>query len=46
MSASAEKQYDDAFQEMLKKPADLDVLFKFATIASQTGDPEGAISAL
>ena len=46
VSASAEKQYDDAFQEMLKKPADLDVLFKFATIASQTGDPEGAISAL
>ena len=41
-----EKQYDDAFQEMLKKPADLDVLFKFATIASQTGDLEGAISAL
>ena len=46
VSASAEKQYADAFQEMLKNPADLDVLFKFATIASQTGDPEGAISAL
>ncbi len=41
-----ERQYDAAFQEMLQKPADLDVLFKFATIASQTGDLEGAISAL
>ena len=41
-----EKQYDAAFQEMLRKPADLDVLFKFATIASQTGDLEGSISAL
>jgi tetratricopeptide (TPR) repeat protein len=45
-NADLERQYDDAFQEMLKKPADLDVLFKFATIASQTGDLEGAISAL
>lgn len=41
-----ERQYDAAFQEMLKKPADLDVLFRFATFAIQTGDLEGAISAL
>ena len=41
-----ESQYDAAFQEMLRRPADLDVLFKFATLASQTGDLEGAISAL
>jgi hypothetical protein len=41
-----DRQYDAAFQEMLKQPANLDVLFKFATIASQTGDLEGAISAL
>jgi tetratricopeptide (TPR) repeat protein len=41
-----QQQYDEAFQEMLQKPADLDVLFKFATIAAQTGDLEGAISAL
>ena len=41
-----QKQYDAAFQEMLAKPADLDVLFKFASLASQTGDLEGAISAL
>jgi hypothetical protein len=40
------KQYDAAFQEMLRQPANLDVLFKFASLASQTGDLEGAISAL
>jgi hypothetical protein len=41
-----EREYDAAFQEMLAKPADLDVLFKFATIATRTGDYEGAVSAL
>jgi hypothetical protein len=41
-----EREYDAAFQEMLSKPADLDVLFKFATIATKTGDYEGAVSAL
>src|SRR5262249_16375199 len=41
-----EREYDAAFQEMLKKPADLDVLFKFARIPAKTGDLEGAISAL
>lgn len=41
-----ESQYDAAFEEMLRRPADLDVLFKFATLATQTGDLEGAISAL
>ena len=45
-SAEQEREYDAAFQEMLRKPADLDVLFKFATIATKTGDYEGAISAL
>ncbi len=45
-SGDVEQQYDAAFQEMLRKPADLDVLFKFATVATQTGDLEGAISAL
>jgi tetratricopeptide (TPR) repeat protein len=45
-SGDLQKQYDAAFQEMLAKPADLDVLFKFASLASQTGDLEGAISAL
>ncbi len=38
--------YEAAFQEMLKKPADLDVLFAFATAATKTGDFEGAVSAL
>jgi len=41
-----DKQYDAAFQEMLRQPANLDVLFRFAAIATQTGDLEGAISAL
>jgi tetratricopeptide (TPR) repeat protein len=45
-AADRQAEYDAAFQEMLRKPADLDVLFKFATIASQTGDLEGAVSAL
>lgn len=45
-SAEQEREYEAAFQEMLRKPADLDVLFKFATIATKTGDYEGAISAL
>lgn len=41
-----DRQYDEAFQEMLRQPANLDVLFRFASVASQTGDIEGAISAL
>jgi tetratricopeptide (TPR) repeat protein len=41
-----EKEYDAVFQEMMQKPGDLDVLFRFATLASQIGDIEGAISAL
>jgi tetratricopeptide (TPR) repeat protein len=45
-SPELKKQYDDAFQETLTKPADLDVLFKFASLATQVGDMEGAISAL
>jgi hypothetical protein len=40
------REYDAAFAQMLQKPADLDVLFKFAAVAAQTGDLEGAISAL
>lgn len=45
-ASDLEQQYDAAFEEMLRKPADLDVLFKFATVATKTGDFEGAISAL
>jgi len=45
-SSELQREYDAAFQETLNKPADLDVLFKFATVASKIGDLEGAISAL
>ena len=41
-----QRQYDAAFEEMLNKPGDVDVLFRFAALAAQTGDLEGAISAL
>ncbi len=41
-----DRQYDESFQEMLRQPANLDALFRFASVASQTGDLEGAISAL
>jgi hypothetical protein len=45
-SPELKKQYDEAFEETLNKPADLDVLFKYAGLATQVGDLEGAISAL
>jgi hypothetical protein len=45
-SSELKQQYDAAFKETLNKPADLDVLFRFASLATQTGDLEGAISAL
>jgi len=41
-----QRQYDEAFQDMLRRPSNLDVLFKFAKLASKTGDLEGAVSAL
>jgi tetratricopeptide (TPR) repeat protein len=44
--ADLEQQYEAAFQEMLRQPANLDVLFKFASLATRTGDLEGAVSAL
>ena len=45
-SSALKQQYDEAFQETMRKPADLDVLFRFAGLATQIGDLEGAISAL
>jgi hypothetical protein len=45
-SSALKQQYDEAFQETMRKPADLDVLFRFASLATQIGDLEGAISAL
>ena len=38
--------YDKAFDESLDKPSDPEVLAKFAELAIQVGDVEGAISAL
>lgn len=47
MPGTASKaEYDAAFQQTMEHPADLDVLFRFATVASKSGDLEGAISAL
>ena len=40
------RAYDRAFQETLSYPADLDKLFRFAVVASEAGDLEGAISSL
>ena len=45
-SSDLQQQYDAAFQQMVRQPDNLEVLFKFATLASQTGDLEGSISAL
>jgi hypothetical protein len=45
-SSELRQRYDAAFQETMRKPADLDTLFRFATLATQIGDLEGAISAL
>src|SRR5690349_13553066 len=36
-------QYDMAFQEMLSKPGDIPVAMKYATVAKEAGDLEGAI---
>jgi tetratricopeptide (TPR) repeat protein len=45
-AGSLQTRYDEAFQETLRDPANLDVLFRFAGLAIETGDLEGAISAL
>jgi tetratricopeptide (TPR) repeat protein len=45
-SPELQRQYDMAFQDMLRQPADLEVLFKFAKLATEVGDLEGAISSL
>ena len=44
--AAVRAAYDKAFDESLDKPSDPDVLAKFAELAVQVGDVEGAISAL
>lgn len=45
-SSALKQQYDEAFQETMRRPADLDALFRFASLATQIGDLEGAVSAL
>lgn len=45
-SAEQQRQYDEAFDETMRQPGNLDVLFRYATLASQLGDLEGAVSAL
>ncbi|MBS0519348.1 MAG: tetratricopeptide repeat protein [Proteobacteria bacterium] len=45
-SAELRRAYDEAFQQTLLRPSDAETLAKFAQIAVQFGDIEGAISAL
>ena len=45
-SGSLQARYDAAFQETLRDPGNLDSLFRFAGLAIESGDLEGAISAL
>ena len=44
--AQLEAEYHQAFEQMLKNPADLDLTFRFAELASELGNYEAAISAL
>lgn len=44
--AQLEAEYNQAFEQMLKNPADLDITFRFAELASELGNNEAAISAL
>jgi tetratricopeptide (TPR) repeat protein len=41
-----QRQYDQAFQEMLAQPGNPEVVLKYANAATQAGDLEGAIAAL
>jgi hypothetical protein len=44
--AELEAQYDKLFAELLKRPADLDLMFAFAGVATRLGRYEAAISTL
>ena len=44
--AQLEAEYNQAFEQMLKNPADLDLTFRYADLATQLGNYEAAISAL
>ncbi len=44
--AELQAQYDKLFAELLKRPADLDLMFAFAGVAARLGNYEAAISTL
>jgi hypothetical protein len=44
--AELQAQYDKLFAELLKRPADLDLMFAFAGVAARLGKYEAAISTL
>lgn len=46
VSVESRAAYDEAFQATLTKPSDLPTLLRFAELAVQIGDLEGAISVL
>ena len=43
-SPELQRQYDAAFQDLLNQPGNLEVAMKYATLATQAGDLEGAVS--
>lgn len=43
---AARARYDELFQTMLERPADLDVMFEFAALATRIGEFDAAISTL
>ncbi|HTV45655.1 MAG TPA: tetratricopeptide repeat protein [Stellaceae bacterium] len=45
-TAALETRKEALFQEMLRHPADLDVMFAYADVAAKLGDYEAAVSAL
>jgi len=44
--AQLQSEYDKLFAELLKEPANLDIMFKFAAVAARLGNYEAAISTL
>lgn len=44
-SPEQQRQYNAAFQAMLKDPGNVDVVMTYAQVATRTGDYEGAIGA-
>jgi tetratricopeptide (TPR) repeat protein len=44
--AKLKAEYDRLFADMLKRPADLDLMFQFAAVAARLGNYEAAISTL